>query len=82
MFVLCDNCHNHYDDENQSAECAGIGVTVSHPTAAGSAHAVIHPMTAGDAHVAYTRGARMDRARKAAQRPVVVPSASADPSDG
>lgn len=24
-YVLCDNCHNHYDDNYQMKECLGIG---------------------------------------------------------
>jgi hypothetical protein len=25
MFVLCDNCNNHYDDTAQSKKCVGPG---------------------------------------------------------
>lgn len=35
MFVLCDECKNHYDDSYQRAECKGVGRSAggstSHP---------------------------------------------------
>lgn len=58
MFVLCPKCKNHYDDSSQSAKCAGIGVTASKPTAAGSAHEVIASLPVED-HVAATRRAKV-----------------------
>lgn len=34
MFVLCPECHNHYDDTCRSAECNGPGTGRGHrPTA-------------------------------------------------
>lgn len=50
MFVLCNNCHNHYDDECQSKKCAGPGV---HPGSRGevsSSHKMLKPNTAADDH--------------------------------
>lgn len=85
MFVLCDNCHNHYDDDNQSSECAGIGVTVARPTGSGSAHAFTKHETAGDAHATYTRAARALHAHHAAmkgpERAATGSPRAADPSD-
>lgn len=39
MFVLCPECHNHYDDSYQSSECAGVGRSA--PSNVYSAHEII-----------------------------------------
>ena len=56
MYVLCGNCHNHYDDTSQSDECAGFQI-MSRPTSAGSAHAQLLPTPIAE-HVHQTRMAR------------------------
>lgn len=89
MFVLCDNCKNHYEDTNQSPECAGIGVKVSSPTTPGSAHPFYRQYTAAEENVHNVRGApimhRETQRRNTAEgrvRLAAVPPTDAGPSDG
>lgn len=60
MFVLCDNCSQHYDDEAQSEECAGIGRKASDGNLY-SAHIWLKMSTAIESHKFYTGQARLDR---------------------
>lgn len=89
MLVLCPECKNHYEDSNQSPECAGIGVKVSSPTTPGSAHPFYRQYTAAEENVHNVRDAahmsKETRRRNAAEarvRLAAVPSTDAGPSDG
>lgn len=57
MYVLCNECKNHYDDSYQSEECAGIGRIASRVTTPGSAHAVVGVQPVAE-HVSAVRQTR------------------------
>jgi hypothetical protein len=89
MLVLCPECKNHYEDSNQSPECAGIGVKVTSPTTPGSAHPFYRQYTAAEENVHNVRGARVMRRETARSNAAAgrtplaaVPTADAGPSDG
>lgn len=50
MLVLCDNCHNHYEDSSQTSTCNGVQ---------GSSHAIVAP-SALEIHVASTTVAQRE----------------------
>lgn len=58
MLVLCEECRNHYDDECQASECAGVGRTEGFRDGIASSHAVLRDETAIEAHASNTRAAR------------------------
>ena len=75
MYVLCDECKNHYDDTHQSAQCLGIGARARFTGEPGSSHEIIAPRPI-DIHNDATRALRA--------RPTPVsdgPWLPADPSD-
>lgn len=89
MFVLCDNCKNHYDDSFQSKKCRGIGAGVSGMTS--NSHEVLRSKPV-DEHVVLTQHTRAAatadalrgsaRASKARERAGTGPTTDAPPSDG
>lgn len=83
MLALCNECHNHYDDESQASECAGIGRVEGYRAGVASSHAVLRDQTAIDEHADMTRAARTAVTMRATlggqERAVTVPSADAAP---
>lgn len=68
MLVLCEECRNHYDDESQSEECKGIGVTAGVREGVASSHENLRNSTAITSHVENTRASWPARTTTASAR--------------
>lgn len=85
MLVLCNTCHNHYDDTCQTPVCSGINQGTGNRSGVVTSHKMTDPQTPVESHIDNTRAAwSMLRARestKADPAPAVVPTSDAAPSD-